>query len=110
MKTSELLTEAKKYLWDGKDPRELEKLDTSEYICFAILFAARESSNERANHAIYLRCRKVIEKRLFPNNCLETWLWRSGNIPLKEITHQRLQAHRLAWMDLLIKEFKALED
>lgn len=110
MKTSELLTEAKKYLWDGEDEKELERLDKSEYICFAILSAARNSSNERANHEIYFQCRKVIESSLFPHNCVETWLLRSAGIPPKEMTHKRIQAHRLAWMNLLIKEFKAKGD
>ena len=110
MKTSELLTEAKKYLWDGEDEKELERLDKSEYICFAILSAARNSPTETEDHSTYLRCRKVIERNLFPHNCVETWLLRSAGIPPKEMTHKRIQAHRLAWMNLLIKEFKAKGD
>lgn len=110
MKISELLTEAKKYLWDGKDEKELERLDKSEYICFAILSAARNSPNEVENHSTYLRCRRVIEASLFPHNCVETWLLRSAGIPAKEMTNKRIQAHRLAWMNMLIKEFKAKGD
>lgn len=110
MKTSELLTEAKKYLWDGKDPRQLESLDKSEYICFAILSAARNTPAKPEDHSTYLRCSKVIQSSLFPHNCVETWLLRSAGIPPKELTYKRIQAHRLAWMDVLIKEFKAKGD
>ena len=110
MKTSELLREAKKYLWDGKDEKELEHLDKSEYICFAILSAARNNPNETIEHSTCLRCRRVIEASLFPHNCVETWLLRSAGIPPKEMTHRRIQAYRLAWIDVLIKEFKAKGD
>lgn len=110
MKISELLTEAKKYLWDGKDEKELERLDKSEYICFAILSAARNNPNEIANHATYLRCRRVIEARLFPCNGFYSWLHYEAKIPQTMLTQERVQAHRLAWMNKLIKEFKAKED
>lgn len=114
MKTSELLTAAKKYLWDGKNDADLEDLNQhkTEYICFAIT-NVRHFELDVTEAPIYKLVRKtrdMIEQRLFPCNTMESWLFRETYVPLKDLTPDRVQAHRLAWMNLLIKEFKAKGD
>lgn len=41
---------------------------------------------------------------------MDAWLQHGANIPYKDLTPDRVQAHRLAWMNLLIKEYKAKGD
>lgn len=111
MKTSDLITQAKKYLWDGKDDSALEDFYTSEYICFAVLYAARDANGSYdRNVDIANRVRGLIEERIFPWNNLEAWLQHSVGICSSELTNQRVQKHRLKWMNRLIKEHKAKGD
>lgn len=111
MKTSQLITQAKKYLWDGKNDLALEDLYTSEYICFAVLYAARDANGSYdRNVDLANRVRGLIEERLFPWNNLDAWLQHSADIPCFELTNQRVQKHRLKWMNRLIKEHKAKGD
>lgn len=46
----------------------------------------------------------VIRSRLAGNEFLWQWL-RERGIPKEDLTFDRLQAHRHAWLDLLIAEF-----
>jgi len=110
VKTSELIAKSKKYLWDGKDDYELN-CDKSEYICYAILYAARNhGGRKQILFDTYQRCRDVIEARLFPWNNLDSWLQYRAGIPGTELTPDRVQKHRLKWMNKLIKEYKAKGD
>lgn len=110
MKTSELIDRSRKYLWDGKCDSDLD-WGKSEYVCFAILYAAREHGGRKQILLdLHQQCRDVIEARLFPWNNLEAWLEHGANIPAKELTHERVQKHRLKWMNKLIKEYKAKGD
>lgn len=106
MKTSELIEEAKWHLWDGKCEYDLENGGITEYICFAILYAAR---THRCID-LHQQCRDVIEARLFPWNNLDAWLQHGIGIPAKELTAERVQKHRRKWMNKLIKEYKAKGD
>lgn len=114
MKTSELLTAAKKYLWDGQDDNQLEDLSEhkSEYICFAISNVRHFELNlsEAPIYWLIRKTRDMIELRLFPWNNMDAWLLRGACIPPEQLTPDRVQAHRLAWMNLLIEEFKAKGD
>ncbi len=106
MRTSQLIEKAKRHLWDGKDDYELEYIDITEYICFAILYAARIHRCLE----LHQECRDLIEARLFPWNNLDSWLQHGAGIPSTELTQERVQAHRLKWMNKLIKEYKAKGD
>jgi hypothetical protein len=108
VKTSELIAKGKKYLWDGKDDYELD-CDKSEYICYAILYAAKNQQKQYVLN-MHQRCRDVIEARLFPWNNLNVWLQYGAGIPGTELTTERVQKHRLKWMNRLIKEYKAKGD
>ena len=111
MKTSELITQAKQYLWDGKNELALETPYTSEYICFAVLHAARDANGSyNRNVDLANRVRGLIEERIFPWNNLEAWLQHSVGICSSVLTYQRVQKHRLKWMNRLIKEHKAKGD
>lgn len=114
MKTSELLITAKKYLWDGKDCTQLEDLSQhkTEYICFAITNARHFELNlpEVPHFKLVRKTMNMIEERLFPWNNMESWLLRRCGIPPEDLKPDRVQAHRLAWMNQLINEFKAKGD
>ncbi len=103
MKTSELIKQAKELLWDGKDECEDCK---EEFICYALLHA----SSNRFQMELSQRIRDDIEVRLHPWNNLYSWLRYEANISEKDLTYKRVQAHRLAWMNKLIKEYKAKGD
>lgn len=106
MKTSELIAKAREYLWDGLDDSDLASNSKTEFICYAMLRAA----NHRADKALAQTFRDDIEERMYPWNNLFSWLVHEAKIPIKHQTHPNVQAHRLAWMNKLIKEYKAKGD
>ena len=114
MKTSELIAKARKYLWDGEDDRDLDdpKKHKSEFICFALSNVQRFDLQKTQAPLLKIVCKTkdMIEARLFPWNNMDAWLQHGANIPYKDLTPDRVQAHRLAWMNLLIKEYKAKGD
>ena len=92
------LREGKKFLWDGRSPRPPGQ---DRMICFAIGIANSSGCvSERARSL----CTNLISQRLDGCSGLRTWL-RNQGIPESQITNERLQAHRHAWLDLLIAEF-----
>ena len=110
MKTSTVLTHAKKYLARNYD----ESLHTSrgKYICFAIEKAAR--CNGRITDKDRRRCLDIISSRLNGCGSLEGWLALHGCFvrqdPTSISTKDQIQAHRHAWLDQMIAEFKAKGD
>ena len=90
---------SKLYLWDGEGEWTRDK---SEYICIA-LYDAWSASPKYGKVVCYIR--ELIEYRLCGTNSLEKWLKVYMEIPADQITPQRMQAHRLAWINLLIEEF-----
>lgn len=92
----EVFKEAKDWLWDGGPKFKL--FPKSRYICVAINGcrylprAHRESATA------------IVSKRLQGAPTLKGWLIDKG-IPEEDMTTERMQAHRHAWLDLLIEEF-----
>ena len=86
------------FLWDGVDIQSLQY--TSEYICYAIAWGRREP-----DQAEY-KARKIITQRLNGYSSVGSWLHWYHDIPSSELTAQKLQAHRRAWLEMLIKEFE----
>lgn len=89
---------AKKYLWDGVSPQTLVYLPI--HICIAIDRAANKGKiTLKTRNA----CKNVIASRL-NTSTLSGWL-KSQGITITEADKPKVQAHRHAWLDLLIKEF-----
>ena len=111
MKTSNVLTHAKKHLTrsysEGRDNWHLQK-----FICLAIGQAAKY--NKRITDANVERCRNMIESRLEGFPSLEGWLEFKGCLSsqqwLDDDTKDQIQAHRHAWLNQMIAEFKAKKD
>lgn len=96
LKTSEILTRAKKRLWDGVNAAG------TPYICVA---AEEVSTSSRSK-----RLRDEIANSLYPNSTLRTWLMEVVGVPHEQLTSENVQRHRLQWMDRMIKEYKAKGD
>jgi hypothetical protein len=105
VKTSELIAKAKKYLWDGLDDSELN-FPVTEFICYAV----KRAANRPSEYGLAQTFRDDIEVRMHPCNNLWSWLVHEARIPTKDLTHLTVQAHRLAWMNQLINEYKAKGD
>jgi hypothetical protein len=94
-----LLKAAKGSLWDGT-PGIYGK---HTYICLSV----REA---QLDGVCLLKDSKAlcdeIDRRMAPHITLRQWL-KSQGIPTEELDFIPLQAHRLAWINLLIKEFSA---
>ena len=91
------LKAAKQFLWDGKGiPAGKQGM-----ICFCIdmAYIQRLISASGATSA-----QKMIMGRLEGNGGMYGFL-RNQGISKNELTYERVQAHRLAWLDLLITEF-----
>ena len=86
--------ECKKYLWLG--PGTVCPTGGSSFICHALGAWGEKSGTDPA--------REVIEARLGDCRTLESWLHEQG-ITSKKLTDEKVQAHRHAWVDLLIEEF-----
>lgn len=87
---------AKDLLWSGRGRIPTGK---EQWICHAL--AEVERSKPDAGMA-----RVIVRDRLDGSTWLSGWLMLHGVAPRK-LTNRRLQAHRHAWLDLLIKEFEA---
>ena len=90
---------AKQYLWDGVSPRM--PLYLPVHICVAL---SRASEERKITVRVRKRCQEIIAQRIDGKVTLERWLISKG-IRNAELTCQRMQAYRHAWLDLLIKEF-----
>lgn len=66
------------------------------FICFALAMARHAASDDAS---------RIVGDRLGRSYSLGGWLKTHG-VEEREITLDRLQAHRHAWLDLLIKEFE----
>ena len=111
MKTSEVFTRAKQHL--AKDHDETRNSPTKEkFICIAITTAAAHC--KRVTDGDLDRCEDVIKSRMDGAYTLEGWLVDRGCIPVAFLNDHnilaRIQAHRHAWLDLLIAEFEAQGD
>ena len=91
---------AKKYLWDGVSP-QIVMFHLPAPICTAL---ARASDRRKITVKVRKRCKEIIAQRIDRLSTLESWL-NSKGVKNAELTRQRMQAHRHAWLDLLIKEF-----
>jgi hypothetical protein len=109
MKTSEVFRRAKQHL--AKDYDETCN-DEERFICIAIIIAA--ANCKRITDKDIERCEDVIKSRMDGEYTLEGWLAGRGCVPEYELCGHnildRIQAHRHAWLDLLIAEFKAKGD
>lgn len=85
----------KQHIWDGTS----SEVDYSEFICITlVMLAAQDFISKRTAQ----QCAKIVRDRV--GSTLEEWLVKQG-VPYTEFTPRRLQAHRKAWLDMLIKEF-----
>lgn len=93
------------YLWDGKAKANG---NTSRYICFSL--------NRVEGNMYWLRrgciaAKLIVLKRIYPSSSVEDFLRRrvSGfsivNTPEHDIA---VQAHRIAWVNMLVDEYAAL--
>ena len=90
--------EGKKFLWDGKSPQAPW---TDNTIGFAIALAERAGAvTPRAGTL----AANLIQRRLGCHTVMRNWLEDRG-VPRGDLTDERVQAHRHAWLDLLIAEF-----
>ena len=108
MKTSEVFKRAKQHL--AKDFEETRN-DKEKFICIAITIAAARC--KRMTDEDVERCEGIIGSRI-DTYTLEGWLVNRGCIPEEFLNDpnilDRIQAHRHAWLDLLIAEFEAKGD
>ena len=99
---------SKKYLWDGvcqyyAGYGNMECIPTgnTEYICHAL---DKASNNNLEYRDSVEKIKSIISKRLGKYETLIEWLKENG-VDNVNLTYLNVQAHRLAWINLLIKEF-----
>jgi hypothetical protein len=93
-------------LADLAGPDDFRRSIKNQYICHAI-----QDMNVRDGTKWMHRLTpggaaavNMIAKRLSPVESLDGWLQRQG-IPEEELTWENMQAHRHAWLKMLINEF-----
>jgi hypothetical protein len=102
MKSSEILREAKKHLWNGKGKFVAER--KSACVCGAVMSALASSDESGDGLKIYID--SVLDGQVF----ISSWLANVAKIPWHQITTENLQAYRLRWMDHMIEIFEAKGD
>jgi hypothetical protein len=111
MKTSEVFKQTKQHLAETYE-ETCTYTRKEKFICIAITIAA--NNNKRITDKDVERCTHVVESRLEGTYTLEGWLVDKSCIPDYELcghsTKDRIQAHRHAWLDLLIAEFESKGD
>ena len=101
MKIGHVFKLAQDFLWDGVSPEEDWPSVKHKAICFAISTLLDRGLIARREHDA---ARKVIRSRLGSSVFLEGWLAANG-VPMSQMTMAKLQAHRLAWLKKLEREF-----
>ena len=96
MKKSEMLRACKEILWDGG----IRRYGKPRFICCALESAVGIKETKEL--------RGIISKRLEGSPTVMVWLNLKRNIPLEQLTEAAVQAHRHAWVDLMIKEFEEI--
>lgn len=71
-------------------------LGKTRYICRAL---------EKSNAPHWRYARAVVMARLRGADTLGIWLRYQAGVPSEELTDERVQAHRHAWLQELIREF-----
>lgn len=89
---------AKQYLWSGRGRRPIGQ--SSDFICHCL---SRAHDTGEINGDVYEEAKHVVMSRLQGYSTLDSWLW---NQEVKGVSVRKKQAHRLAWLNLLIKEFQ----
>ena len=102
MKTSEILTKAKKYLWDGKS-RWYAWGNHESHICFAICRAFPDEN-------MTMRVTDMIMERIQPYGSASSWLRNAVGSQSVAAGYTAIQQWRHAWVDQMIEEFKAKGD
>ena len=74
-------------------------------ICYALRLAALAPESKISRRSLTATS-AVIFKRLEGYNTLPLWLEHKAKIPTKLLTFNKVQAHRHAWLQSLIKEFE----
>lgn len=118
--TSQLLTEAKKYLWDGRlrDEESKRYVNQKEYICHALDRVKMVQGFERVDAVKYHALIRTINDRLvvrrgngkFSQETFKSWLRESAGISWNDLMPIPVQKHRRAWMNKLIAEYRAKGD
>lgn len=83
-------------IWTGIGPM---RSDQTRFICRAIAIAGVRGEFDPTNLA-----QRVVRDRLGKAPTLWRWLMSQG-IDRRELTNRNVQAHRIAWVKLLIEEF-----
>jgi hypothetical protein len=87
---------AKPLLWDGRGSQKTAE----EFICIALLVSRHPSAR---------LAEEIVASRIRPYTTLSTWLSETHGIRWIRFPSRGLQAHRHAWLDMLIAEFEGDE-
>lgn len=96
---------AKLQLWD--DIGENIEYGHVSYICVALDLVTHDWCRDR-RRAVGL-IKYIIGERMGERITMASWLKYTAGIPANELTLERVQAHRHAWVDLLIEEFSNIQ-
>lgn len=95
---AKVLRKAKKFLWDGKRPPLGHE---RRHICYALSIVSKTAYTKAP-------VSRIIASRLAPSATLTNWLKRHiSAADRNSLTDEQVQAHRHAWVDVLIAEFEA---
>jgi len=85
--------------WDSREPSK-----HSIYICHAIILANTDIPPHKTNFGPRIDAAiSIIDTRL-EHIPMSSWLRKKG-IPEEDLSFERVQAHRLAWINMLVEEF-----
>ena len=116
--TSQLLKEAKQYLWNGHAGRGNED-DNCIFICHAIDRVKTKLTFKKVDANKYHALIREIDNRLseklpsgrIQQHTMKCWLVEVGGLSWTDVTNDvAVQKHRRAWMNMLIAEYKAKGD
>lgn len=92
---AQVFEEAQTKLWDGDKRHNFGKM----YICHAIDNVYVPSQNKD-------KAREIIQERLQGWPTVEEYLHYEEKVPESKLTSKKVQAHRKAWLQSLVEEFK----
>jgi hypothetical protein len=116
--TSQLLKEAKQYLWNGRNSRADED-NNCIFICHSIDRVKERLSFKRVDAIKYHALIREIDSRLaskkpsgrVQQNTLKSWLVEVAGLSWSDVMNDvAVQKHRRDWMNMLIAEYQSKGD
>lgn len=98
-------------MWDSwvlllKGAKSFIESKRNYFVCVALDSYYMMYGGEDISYDALCSLKREIHERLNGSSSVEKWLYHYHKIPMEEFTQDVMREYRMAWIDLMIKEFE----